>query len=266
MPAHVGSPLRSRYERHGFALVEQPILSAGLVSRARDGLRAVADGSYDTGLPPEPSPWTPGDDSRLLVKIELPHVASHVLREVVGHPAIGRLAAEVTGAERVQVWWVQGLIKPPTDGGAATTVGWHQDRSYWGAWESGSELLTAWVALDDVTAESGPVRYVIGSHGWGTVCASNFFRQDRDAQSEEIAPPGGLAWDECPAVLPAGAVALHERRTLHGSGPNTSDRPRPALALHLRTERARPVGDGRTGLVRYLDDPMRCPWIYGGVG
>jgi hypothetical protein len=78
----------------------------------------------------------------------MPQVANRAIRELISHPALGALAAEVTGARRVQVWWVQLLYKPPTTGGqGGTSIGWHQDRHYWQVWEEGSELFTAWVAL-----------------------------------------------------------------------------------------------------------------------
>ena len=50
------------------------------------------------------------------------------------YPALGELAAKVSGAKAVQIWWVQLIYKPPAITGApiATNVGWHQDRYYLG--------------------------------------------------------------------------------------------------------------------------------------
>ena len=87
----------------------------------------------------------------------------------------------------VQVWWTQLLYKPPQAAAPTnTTIGWHQDRSYWGAWEEGSELFTAWVALSDVTAESGPMKFVRGSHRWGFLEGSDFYGQDNEALRKEL--------------------------------------------------------------------------------
>ena len=62
--------------------------------------------------------------------------ANRAIRELVGHEALGEWAAKITGAEWVQVWWVQLLYKPSSDENASNVhVGWHQDRHYWGAWE-----------------------------------------------------------------------------------------------------------------------------------
>jgi ectoine hydroxylase-related dioxygenase (phytanoyl-CoA dioxygenase family) len=36
--------------------------------------------------------------------------------------------------------------------------------------------------------------------------------------------------------LPKGHVSVHHCRTIHGSGPNLSDRPRRAIAVHMQDE------------------------------
>ena len=258
---------RARYEKDGFLLATEPLLRADLVERASLGMDAIRRGDYDTGRPPCPSPWNPGDDPSVLCKIEQPQFASRAIRELVSHPALGELAAAATGATRVQVWWVQLLFKPPTAAGGAqekTNVGWHQDRAYWGQWEENSELLTAWVALSDVREDCGPMRFVRGSHRWGLLGQGDFFEQDIAGHRARIAVPDAAGWDEVAAVLPPGGVSLHDRFTLHGSGPNHSSAPRRSLAIHLRTQNARPVGDKREGLTAFIDDPSVCPVVYGG--
>src|SRR5437764_529973 len=100
---------------------------SALSSRRRTALSAArmrlgSAGEYETGTPPQPSYWKPGDDPRKLCKIEMPQVANHAIMELITHPALGELAAEITGARWVQVWWVQLLYKPPeAEGGAAGT-------------------------------------------------------------------------------------------------------------------------------------------------
>ena len=253
----------ARYQADGFLIHPEPVIPADLVRRAVDGMDALRRGGYATGVPPQPSPWNPGDDPGKLCKIEMPQVASRAIMELIRHPALGALAAAVTGAQMVQVWWVQLLVKPPSDpGGAGTNIGWHQDRHYWQVWEAGSELFTAWVALSEVTAAAGPMRFVRGSHRWG-LQQSDFYAQDHDAQRQAIRVPDGERWEEVPTLLPPGAVSFHHNLTYHGSGPNETTEPRRSFALHLRTERSRPVDDARQGLTRFIDDPAYCPVIYG---
>ena len=253
---------RERYEADGFAILNTPLIPPDLIRRATDGMDAIRRGEYDTGRAPQPSVWNPGDDLNALCKIEMPQMASNAVFDLVSHSTIGAAAATATGAQWVQVWWVQLLYKPSLSPGvqARTNVGWHQDRHYWGVWEEGSELLTAWVALSDVTPESGPMIFVRGSNHWGLLEGSDFFAQD-DIRGHFHLPPGA-AWEEVPAVLPPGGFSLHHNLTVHGSGPNTSGYPRRGFAIHLRTDKSRPIGDRREGLTAFIDDPSACPVIY----
>ena len=256
--------LRQRYDSDGFLICREPVVPAPAVDAAVAGMDAIRAGVYDTGVPPRESLWNPGDDPARLCKIECPQFASDAVFDLVSHAAIGRLAAAITGASAVQVWWVQLLYKPPGAGaaGAATSIGWHQDRKYWQCWEEGSELLTAWVALSDVRPESGPMAFVRGSHRWGLQADGDFYAPDLATQQEALRVPAGDRWQEVQAVMPAGAVSFHHNLTLHGSRPNTDAGPRRSFAIHLRTDRSRPVGDRREGLTRFIDDPSRNPWIW----
>ena len=258
---------RTAYENDGFFITHEPVMPPALIASAVEGMDAVRRGAYDTGRPPQPSMWNPGDDENALCKIEQPQMANRAIRELLRYPALGELAAALTGATIVQVWWVQLLYKPSSDASAKTTgsnIGWHQDRSYWGIWEEGSELFTAWIALSDVRAETcGPMRFVRGSHRWGLLPESDFFAQDLTGQRSAIGLPEGAKWEEAPALLPPGGVSFHDDYTLHGSGPNMSGAPRRSFAVHLRTQNSRPVNDERRGLAAFIDDPEVCPVIYG---
>lgn len=253
-----------QYEQDGFYLQATSLIPQGLVDLAAAGMDAIRRGEYDTDRAPEASPWNPGDDPNVLCKIEQPQFASKAVMEIVSHAALGELAAAITGASLVQVWWVQLLHKPADRGNPhdRTSVGWHKDRAYWGAWEEGSELFTAWVALSDVREECGAMRFLRGSHRWECGLQSDFFEQNLDGQRKALSLPEGAAWDEVPAVLPPGGVSFHHCLTYHGSGPNRCELPRRSLAIHLRTQNSRPVEDRREGLTRYLDDPHSCPVIY----
>ena len=174
--------------RMGSIFFPEPVIDSTVIQRAIEGMDAVRAGEYDTGTAPRPSAWNPGDDPKKLCKIEMSQMANHAIMELVSQPSIGKLAAEFTGAEMVQVWWVQLLYKPPADpyGISPTNIGWHQDRHYWQAWEEGSELLTAWVALSDVTSETGPMKFVRGSHKWGLLDHSDFYGQDTKRSAKKL--------------------------------------------------------------------------------
>lgn len=115
----------------------------------------------------------------------------------------------------------------------------------------------AWLAAQRM----GPVRYVEASHRWGQREAARFFFETNlDEQQDRIGTPAGRVWRETTAAIPAGAVSVHQRLTLHASGPNHSDMPRLGLAIHLRTERARLIATPEPPFHRPdLSDPYACP-------
>ena len=116
-----------QYERDGYCIADEQIAPDDVLAKALRGMVAVRDGVFDMELPPTEHP---GYDPEVLCKINNPHRSDTGLYGLVTCPQVGRKVAEVTGAQRVQVWASQLLIKPP---GSATAghVGWHQDRQYW---------------------------------------------------------------------------------------------------------------------------------------
>lgn len=253
----------AHYARDGFYLCP-PVLPPELLARVRQRIDAVYAGEYETGIVPAGGAKINLEPPTKLVKIDNAHRSDRTILELVSHPAIGRWAAALTGASMVQVFAVQMLIKPP-GGQGGTNVGWHQDQEYWEPALTG-ELFTAWVAISDVTAEAGPMRFVRGSHEWGLLKAGDFFSDQLDALKTRIqAKSGGGAWTEVAAVLPPGAMSFHHRLVVHGSGPNQSASPRVSFAIHLRTEKSG-LREGTkwqdAGYLSDFNDPVGSPVIY----
>jgi ectoine hydroxylase-related dioxygenase (phytanoyl-CoA dioxygenase family) len=248
---------RSQYETDGFYF-GPAIVPPELIARATQHMDDVIAGKYETGIKPNSRTWNPGDDPRKLIKIDDAHKSDRTIHELVSLPQLGKLAAEVTGAKMVQVWATQLLFKPP---GREETgnVGWHQDRQYWKYWDG--EVFTAWVALSDVTAQSGPMKMARGSHRWGECELGDFFGGNLEAQRSKFEAQG-KTWEEAVAILPPGGVSFHHRFTVHGSGPNLSSVPRRSFAIHMRTEKSTPILGVSDYYVSNLDDPIRCPVIY----
>ena len=252
---------RLQFERDGFCLAP-PLIPTDLVERAIPRMDAVIAGEYETGVPPHAVHFSPSDGPDKLKKVDQPNLCDRTLLEFVSHPALGEWVAQLMGAEWIQAWAIQLLVKPP-GGGKGGVVGWHQDKHYWPYWEG--EVFTAWVAVSEVTAEMGPMRFIRGSHQWGFLEGGDFFGSDCADQLERMKAPAGEKWEEVPALLEPGAASLHHKLTLHASGPNLSDRPRRSFAIHLRTEKSKPVrgSDYDNYYIDDLDDPVKAPVLFG---
>lgn len=247
------------YKEQGYCLIPG-VVPQVTVQQAIPHMQAVMMGDYETGVAPLAA-WKPGDDETKIRKIDQAHLSNETLHKLISHPSIGQWAAAITGASMVQVWAVQMLYKPP-GGSSAGGIGWHQDWQYWKPWwQPESELFTAWLAIGDVAEENGPMKLIPGSHRWGFLDQGDFF--DGDLEREQISVPQGETWREESAVLPAGGLSFHHRLTYHGSGPNVSQEPRRAFAIHLRTEKSAPLPGSDDYYTTHLDDPHICPVIYG---
>lgn len=250
------------YQDHGFAIVPEPVVEADLIARVRDDIPRIINGDYPTGRAPFQRHWNPGDDPNTFVKIDQVHGCSEAMMELVHHAEIGRYAAAATGADMVQMWASQMIIKPSTPGSISTALGWHQDDLYWQhSWDG--ELFTCWVAIADVAPNSGPVRYVAGSHRWPVAQEADFRDHDLVALRERLSLPDDAQWDDDhAAVLPAGGIAFHHKRTMHASDPNSSGSPRMGFILHLRTERATPRAGVSEMFGCDLDDDRSAPILF----
>lgn len=228
------------FVEHGYWIGPR-VFSTEEANDALEAARRVCAGDYETGEAPQ-IVYEVTDPERGLRKFDNAWWADKVLESIVCSPGIGRLAAELIGVDEIYLWHDQLLWKP---GGsdAHGHVGWHQDRGYWTA-SSTSEMLTAWVALTDVTEDMGALRFVDASHTWGPIIKGNaFFETDLDGQRRDAELPEGAHWSEVPAELRAGQVSFHHCKTIHGSAANVSDRPRVGIAVHLMSGDARCVRD-----------------------
>src|SRR5262249_7620978 len=72
--------------------------------------------------------------------------ADEQYRALMSHPQITRMVAELTRSDTLRVWHDQIQYKPPRVG---TSTRWHQDFPAWPNIYPG-DMVTAWVALDDV--------------------------------------------------------------------------------------------------------------------
>ncbi|HYM94712.1 MAG TPA: phytanoyl-CoA dioxygenase family protein [Chitinophagaceae bacterium] len=151
------------------------------------------------------------------------------LHDVIWNPRFLVAASQLLGNVPVRFWHDQVFWKPPKQGGV---VAWHQDYSYWTRTKPIAHL-TCWCGLDDSTKENGCLQYIPRSQEWGLLPKpviagelqgiKDFLNEEQKKQFERPQL----------AEVKAGEAIFHHSLTLHGSGANTSSRPRRAFVINV---------------------------------
>ena len=124
---------------------------------------------------------------------------------------IGKMAADLSGAEGIRIWHDQALVKRPW----ANPTSWHLDTPFWSF--SDRRALSIWVALDDVTLENGCMFFIPGSY------------KETTFESPQIGKNVGEIFNQytqfkntraVPAVMKAGSCTFHNGLTIHGAHAN----------------------------------------------
>jgi hypothetical protein len=133
------------------------------------------------------------------------------------------LAAQVmTGATSINFFYDQIFAKEPHADKAAA---WHQDFPYLPL--RGEQILRIWVPFDRVTAESGAVHYLKGSHAWGVIYHPRGYKTISEYQPDFDADYDHYEW--LIGEVEPGDALLHHPKVVHGSRGNTTARFRRAL-------------------------------------
>jgi phytanoyl-CoA hydroxylase len=115
----------------------------------------------------------------------------------------------------------QAMLKPP---GIGREKPWHQEHAYFNL-PLDTCIVSAWVALDEATAENGCMRIIPQSHLEGPVV--HFNRRDWQICDTDVAKNRVIA-----VPLKPGGVLLWHGRLHHGTPANRSEKRRRALQLH----------------------------------
>ena len=221
------------YRRDGFLVVRELVPPEALDAAER-GMERYYAGDVDAPFPGrtrfDEFDWTPADGNVLRKNDYTSRMVTEIAT-LATHPAIGAFAAGLAQADEIRLFHDQLLYKPAgldTDDGK---VGWHTDRQYWQTCSS-EEMLTCWVPFHDVDATVGVVTFVPDSHRWEMPEGIGFFEKDMGEQEARLEGYGEVRF--VAPRLHRGDVTFHHCRTVHGSRPNLSDRPRRSMAIHLQ--------------------------------
>ena len=140
------------------------------------------------------------------------------------------LAAKLLDSCKINFFYDQLLVKEPN---TEEKTPWHHDLPYWPL--SGEKIISFWVGFDEVSHDTGTVKYIKGSHKWNKFYApasfgknsgyNNLYKKmgldeipdiDSNIENYEI-----LSWN-----LNPGDMIVHHPLTLHGSSGNKSSKTR----------------------------------------
>lgn len=135
---------------------------------------------------------------------------------------LGRLAAELLEVEGVRLYHDQSLYKEP--GGGITPA--HADQYYWPL--SSDRTITAWIPLQPVPPEMGPLGFYAGSQSMA------FGRELGISDESELKISANMAkhgFEFVTGAFDLGEVSFHLGWTFHKAGANVSDRPRSVMTV-----------------------------------
>ncbi|MBB6729519.1 phytanoyl-CoA dioxygenase family protein [Cohnella zeiphila] len=221
---------KEQFDRDGY-WISPKLLSDEQIAALREAHERIWSRDFDgDGYPMYDVPQY---DSVKLRKLDNGWWINDRVRETVTDPLLGRLAADLLGVDSIRLWHDQVIYKPGLNGASsnAGNVGWHQDYGYWQSSDT-TNMVTAWIALQDTDLSNGGMMTILGSHKWGLIKDSDaFFDQDMDALRRKFG--GEREWVEEPCILKAGQASFHHALTFHGSGANLTSAPRLSVVAHL---------------------------------
>lgn len=137
---------------------------------------------------------------------------------------IGKMAAQLAGADAIRIWHDQALFKRPW----ANPTAWHLDTPFWSF--SDNRALSIWVALDDATLENGCLYFIPGSHK-----VTNFDKITIGRNMDGIFDIYPQLKNAKPVAAPmkAGSCSFHCGLTVHGANANMTSGFRRAMTCNF---------------------------------
>lgn len=218
LSAFMTEDLRTTFERDGVVLLR------GLIGKAwRERLEGVIERDLK-----EPGPYChnlKSNTGRFHATSRLRETDSDMADYVLKSP-LPLLASYFLRSTKVNLLYDQIFVKEP---GTDAPSPWHQDLVVWPI--RGRQVMSFWLALDPVSAQSGGLEWLAGSHNWGrqfqpiTMGGRVYERNPDYEPMPEIDSERDkyriLSWD----MEPGDVLAFHAL-TVHGAKGNTTSNTR----------------------------------------
>jgi Phytanoyl-CoA dioxygenase (PhyH) len=216
------------FARDGFVMLPG-VLPLSWVEVLREGIDRLVAGFRPSATDRDLSARPSGLGPRRYLAIAGGWQRDPAIRDVDVKSPLPQIAARLLSSAEVRLYDDLTLFKAP---GAVERLPFHREESYLHL--GGSQVCLIWVPVDVVSADSGILGYLPGSHRWRSASGSESFTDEHGGRARYVeAVPGD--------------VIVHHYRTLHESRPNTTSQVRRALSVRY-------VGDD-VRFVRKSDAP-----------
>ncbi|WP_072762641.1 phytanoyl-CoA dioxygenase family protein [Arenibacter nanhaiticus] len=224
------------YEKKGW-FVGNFILPEEIIDKAKKGAKDFYNGLKDYNL----SEFTGiaddiFDDTAVIRNNEFVTLQKKELQALGFHQLITATAAKLARTDEIRLFADSLINKLPTNAKKEGVVGWHSDKAYWPTCTS-QNMLTAWIPLQDVTIDMGPLLHIDQSNQWKDEkeLKSFFSFNNQDLSAfENYLSKNKSNHIKSAMVLKKGQVSFHNCNTIHASYPNISNKNRMALAMHFQ--------------------------------
>ncbi len=148
-------------------------------------------------------------------------------RNIATHKKIVAMVRGIFGETNVMAWSMLFWYKSALD---STFVPWHQDGTFWPM--KPCKTITAWLALGDVDQHNGALHFIPGLHEQLRPAST---LNHPDSEFILQCPTDSKDIGETRLDMQAGQVCLFDAKTIHRTGPNTSNKARLACAIRYST-------------------------------
>ena len=211
---------RRLYEEKGY-LLSKALVSRRLIAQIRDELKDIHT-RMSTEAPDSVSiTWedpTAPEGERRIQQLMSSEKVSKTIEELLHDDALLDLVSQLMSPD-ISLFHSKLL---PKEAGVGMAIPWHQDYAYWKRAENRPLMINCQIAIDPMTLENGCLEFIPGSHRWGLQ------EHERHEEAFDVFLPGRYyVRDEAEAVpMDPGDGVFFSSLVIHGSAPNTSDRPR----------------------------------------
>jgi len=243
------------FRTHGW-WVSPPMLSDEVLDDLQFGIERYLAGERDWLLPINLSNLA--DTTAVVSQSDYLSLQIREFRQVIEQKPIAATAARLVGTGSIRLFHDQLVTKPPYDAAKGpATVGWHTDKAYWSSCSS-ANMVTAWIPLEDVPEEKGPLAVWDASHRWPGVEELHSFAVTDLSSIEERFQSRGLKPEIVILPMKRRQVSFHHCRLVHGGFANRTNSPRFGYAIHMQDAENHYLGSTTDGSQRGHINDLLC--------